>query len=77
MNAAAQALYLRLSEVERIKIRAATSEGAFLALYHNFKAELPGSNLHGGTEVEGIKAMKEVVAKVNEDFTRKSQALGF
>lgn len=76
MNAA-QHLVTRLTETERIQIRSASTEAAVVGLYHQFKSELPGGHLHGGTEADGIEAMKQVVVQVNAEFTVASQTTGF
>jgi hypothetical protein len=73
MHIAAQKLLNRLSEVERCQIRRATSEDAVNGLYNDFKPELPGGNLHGGTVEEGRQAMREVHAAVGGQFAIDSQ----
>jgi hypothetical protein len=75
MNAAQ--LTARLTEIERMQIRSATTEGAVLALYNYFRPELPGGNLHGGTEAEGLEVLKEVIAQVNTEFAERSKSNGF
>lgn len=77
MISPAEALITRLSEVEKIKIRLAASDDAVIGLYHRFKHELPGGHLLGGTEAEGIEAMREVAALLNAEFTERSKAPGF
>lgn len=77
MNVAAQALVTRLTEVEKMRIRAAQTEAAVLALYHDYRPELPGGHLHGGTEADGVAAMKEVVAQINADFVAAGRTSGF
>jgi hypothetical protein len=76
MNAAAQALLNRLTEVEKIKIRAATQDG-LVSMYHDYKAALPGGAIHSGTEAEGITAMQDIAKSLNETYAARSQHPGF
>jgi hypothetical protein len=73
MHIAAQKLLNRLSEVERCLIRRATSEDAINGLYNDFKPELPGGHLYGGTVEEGRQAMREVHAAVGAKFAIDSK----
>lgn len=71
MHPTAVVLVSRLTEVEKIKIRMITTEDALVGIYHQlFKPELPGGAIHGGSEQEGIEAMREVHAKLNADFEK-------
>lgn len=69
----ADQLFVRLTEVEKIKIRRTTSEDALVGLYHHYRTELSGGHYHGGTEDQGIAEMKEVHARLGEDFAAKSK----
>ena len=72
----AQALVVRMSEVEKIKIRSATEAG-LISLYYDFQAELSGGHLKGGTVEEGIREMQEVSATLSADFNAKSASSEF
>lgn len=77
MNAAQQFL-ARLTEVEKIRIRAASaSESSIIGLYNDYKAELPGGNLLGGTQAEGVEAMRQVHTSLSETYAERSKLTGF
>jgi hypothetical protein len=67
----AQKLAARLSQVEKSKILAAGPNGLY-SIYHDFKAELSGGNLRGGTEAQGIAEMKETIELVVADFKARN-----
>lgn len=62
----AKLLAARLSDVERGMLLLNQSEGAIIAAYHNYRAELSGGHLRGGTEEQGIAEMREVFQMVRE-----------
>jgi hypothetical protein len=66
------ALFRRLSDVERIQLRAVTSRDGLISKYYDYQAELPGGVMKGGSVEEGIQAMQEVHDMVMEEFKAKS-----
>ena len=67
----AERLAARMTSVEKAKVLAAGSQG-LIATYHDFKSELSGGRLHGGTEEQGIKEMEETVSLVAAEFKAKN-----
>ena len=73
----AQALANRMTEVEKMGVRATSPDG-LIALYHySYRAELKGGALKGGTEEEGIAEMQETAAILHERFVEDSRNPGF
>jgi hypothetical protein len=67
----AQILAARLSGVEKAKVLAA-GPGGLYSVYHDFKPELSGGHLRGGTEAQGIAEMKQVIEIVDAEFKAKN-----
>lgn len=67
----AQMLAARMTPVEKAKVLAAGPDG-LLTTYHDFKSELSGGNLRGGTEAEGIAEMQEAMELITAEFKAKN-----
>lgn len=59
-----------LDQHDRLAVMRATTESKLLARYHENKQRLPGGNMLGGTETEGINMLREA-----RDFIQR--AAGF
>lgn len=68
----AELLVARMTEVEKMNIRRSLSEDAIAARYFDFRPELSGGKLHGGTIEEGITEMKQIRAIVTAKFIESS-----
>lgn len=68
----AELLLSRLSEVEKMRIRASSSEDALLSRYWDYHHELSGSKFRGGTVEDGIKEMRFVRDTLVESYAQAS-----
>ena len=73
----AQMLAARMSEVERMGVRASTPAALTSLYYNRYRSELSGGNLKGGTEAEGIAEMQEASEIILAEFAVTSEAPGF